>query len=259
MLLVSIRHDWPEKAGFLISRPEGIQNYTFLHFSTAAQFKFGDEIVDARPGACIFYAPDVPQWFHSAHPVIHNWMHTEPSFSAMLEAYSIPQNCLLYPSNTAFISELFRKIEVEHFSNNPHKEILISGYIQEFLILFSRALQSDTPAMALPRRTRDKLRTVRKQVLSQPEKQWTVAEMAALASLSPSRFHAVYKSMFATSPMQDVIEAKIRYAKSLLLSDERITLPAVAEKLGYNDHFHLIRQFKAVTGMTPGAFRKQQN
>lgn len=256
MLLVKVRHDWPEKAGFRISRPDGVPTYTFLHFSTAVQFQFGDKIVEARPGACIFYAPNVPQFFHSQRPIIHNWMHGEPALCTLLEQYNIPQNCLLYPSNTAFISEIFRKMEVERFSNHPNRETLTDGYIQEFLILFSRALQSDAPTPAVSRQTRDKLRSVRQQVLSQPEKQWTVGEMAALASLSPSRFHAVYKSLFATSPMQDAIEAKIRYAKSLLLADEQLTLPAVAEKLGYNDQFHLIRQFKSVTGMTPGAYRK---
>ncbi len=56
--------------------------------------------------------------------------------------------------------------------------------------------------------------------------------------------------------MQDLIDAKIGYAKSLLLSNDQLPLPDVAEKLGYNDQYHFIRQFKAVAGTTPGAYRK---
>ena len=82
--------------------------------------------------------------------------------------------------------------------------------------------------------------------------------MAEMASLSPSRFHAVYKALYGTSPLQDMIEAKINYACSLLLTNESLTLPAIAELLGYNDQYHFIRQFKAVTGQTPGAYRKSQ-
>ena len=256
MFVSRIRHDWPEKGGFVISRPEGLEEYTFLHFTTAAHCKIGTQYIEARPGACIFYAPGVPQWFYSPQDVIHNWMHTDGSLANLLEHYEIAQNQLLYPTDTAFISEIFRKIEVEHFSDNPYKQELIEGYVKEFIIKFSRALHSETPSSAVKRKDREKLRSVRQTVLSLPEKKWTVAEMAALASLSPSRFHAVYKSVFGTSPMQDVIEAKISYSQSLLLADEQLTLPAVAEQLGYNDQYHFIRQFKAVTGETPGGYRK---
>jgi len=257
MYLCSIRHDWPEKAGFLISRPKGISQYTFLHFSTAVRFRFDGREVEAAPGACIFFAPGQPQWFHSTQPVIHNWMHMQPEFGMLLRQFSIPCNCLLYPGETAFISEIFRKIELEYFSEHPYREELIDSLMREFLIRFSRALHTEGPASVIPRATRDHLRATRRQILSQPEKKWSVAEMAALASLSPSRFHAVYKAMFGTSPLQDVIDAKIRSAKSLLLSDEGLTLPEVAERLGYQNHYHFIRQFKAVTGKTPGAYRKK--
>lgn len=256
MLLHSIRHDWPEKSGFLISRPTGSPTYTFLHFSTPVQIRIGGELTVARPGACVFYSPGEAQWFHAEVEMIHNWMHATPDLKDLLEGFRIPQNRLLYPGDTTFISEIFRKVEVEFFSDDPFRETLIDGYIREFLIRLSRALHGDAPAAVIPRGTREKLRVVRMEILSHPENKWTVAEMAQLAALSLSRFHAVYKALFATSPIQDVIEARIRYARSLLLSDEHLTLSAVAEKLGYNDQYHFIRQFKSVTGLTPGAYRK---
>lgn len=256
MLVSGIRHDWPEKAGFLISRPNGLKEYTFLHFTTSVLLKIGEKTVRTQPGACVFYAPAVPQWFSFPQDAIHNWMHTAPGLSGLLERYDIPQNCLLYPANTAFISDIFRKVEVEFFSDNPHKADLIDSYVKEFVIKFARALQSNTTHSLINRKDREKMSLVRQKVLFRPEKKWTVAEMAGLASLSPSRFHTVYKALFGTSPMQDLIEAKISYAKSLLLSDEQLTLLAVAERLGYNDQYHFIRQFKAVTGETPGAYRK---
>ena len=49
---------------------------------------------------------------------------------------------------------------------------------------------------------------------------------------------------------------KIEYAKSLLLSNKRYSLPQVAEMLGYNDQYHFIRQFKTHTGVTPKEYRK---
>ena len=130
-------------------------------------------------------------------------------------------------------------------------------YLREFLIQFSRSMQATPVQPPIARSDRIKFRNIRQQVLSHCEQKWTVAEMAKLAALSPSRFHAVYKALFGTSPIQDVIEAKMRYAKSLLLSGEYMTLPEVAEKLGYHDQYHFIRQFKENTGITPGAYRRE--
>lgn len=258
MKLSGIHHDWPEKAGFKISRPDGHQEYTFLHFTTEINFEFEGKVVKARPGACIFYSPTHPQQFYSEKDIIHNWLHASRSFGELLEKYNIPLNVILYPNNTSFISEIFRLIEQEFFSQNDYKEEIINAYIEEFLIKFSRALETQTPLAVINRKEREKMQRVRQTVLSNPEKRWTVSEMASLATLSSSRFHTVYKSLFGTSPLKDVIEVKIRYAKSLLLSDERLTLPVVAEKLGYNDQYHFIRQFKGVTGETPGSYRKRK-
>jgi len=257
MILDSVRHNWPEKAGFTISRPHGLPYCTFVHFCVPVQILLDGEYVQTRPGACIFYGVNQPQWYHSPRPLINNWMHPGPEFSELLRRFEIPENTLLYPGDTAFISELFQKLEREFYSDSPYRRELMDGYIQEFVIRFHRALHQQGQAIQVSRQIGEKMRLARETILSQPERSWSVAEMARLASLSPSRFHALYKAPFATSPLQDAIAAKIRYAQSLLLSDERPTLTEVAERLGYNDQYHFIRQFKAVTGKTPGAYRKE--
>ena len=257
MELRSVRHDWPEKAGFTLSRPQGLSYCTFLHFSVPVQIKVGGETVETRPGACIFYGAGEPQWFHSPGTLIHNWMHSGQEMSQLLKRYQIPENTLLYPHDTSFISGLFQRLEREFYADGAYRQELMDGYITEFLVRFHRALYTQSQGTPVSRQTREKLRQVRKTVLSQPEKRWTVARMAELASLSPSRFHALYKAQFSTSPMQDAIASKISYAQSVLLSDEQPTLSEVAEKLGYHDQYHFIRQFKSVTGKTPGAYRRE--
>ena len=260
MNIHNVRHDWPEKAGFSVNVPafqaKSRHECCFTHMFSSVRIRLGDEVIETLPGGCIFFAPDTPRHMVFPQDTVQNWMNLDASFCEVLEQYGIPMNTVLYPGDTAFISEIFRKLELEYFSDNPYKEALMDGYVQEFVVKFARAMLDNAPAMTVRREDELKMRDLRIDVLSQPEKRWTVAEMAALVSLSPSRFHAVYKTIFATSPMQDLIDARVHYAKSLLLSNERLTLSAIAEKLGYNDQYHFIRQFKAVTGQTPGAFRK---
>ncbi len=257
-MLLSVRHDWPEKAGFLISRPSGLDSYTFIHFLTPVRLRTQGAEISVRAGGCIFFAPDTPQFFQSDSDVIHNWAHFDKRLSEKLTLYNIPTDQILYPKDVGFISDIFRKLEIENFSENEHKDTLCAALSEEFLIRFSRALHGETPLPLTDRAERKRLRELRQYILSHPEQKWSVSKIADKVPLSPSRFHAVYKSLFGTSPMQDVIEAKISYAKSLLLANHRLSLPEVAEKLGYNDQYHFIRQFKAVTGETPGQYRKSR-
>lgn len=257
MNVKEVRHDWPEKAGFSVYSPVGEAWCGFVHFSEPVWITLNEESFQTRPNACIFYSMSASRIFRFQQDTIQNWLDITGDFSEILNEYGIPENCLLYPSETAFISELFRKLEREFFSDNPFRDKMLETHVHEFLIRFARAIQGEAAPMPVRREDEIRMREVRRKIISMPEKHWTVSEMAAMAALSPSRFHAVYKSVFGTSPMQDIIGSKIHMAKAMLLSDEKLTLPIIAERLGYSDQCQLIRQFKAVTGETPGAFRKR--
>ena len=216
----------------------------------------GEELIQTRPNACIFSKPMQPRWFYFAEDTTMHWMHDFVEIEGLIEKYQIPLNCVFYPRNPSFISDFFRKTRKEFCSNDPHREELLDCYVEELFVKLSRSLQDENKT-EISDADQKKLQDLRWQVISQPEKRWTVADMAKMANLSTSRFHAVYKMLFDTSPVKDVIESKIDYAKNLLLMDEQANLLTVAERLGYKNQYHFIRQFKAITGMTPGAFRKQ--
>jgi len=257
MNIKEIRHDWPEKAGYTVYSPEGEDWCGFVHFSAPVLMTLNGETFRTQPNACIFYSVTASRIFRFPQDTVQNWMDTDASISGLLSEYGIPENTLLYPGETSFISDIFRKTEREFFSDNPFRQRMMEAHVHEFLIRMARAIENSATTVPVRREDELRMREVRRQILSMPEKHWTVAEMASMAALSPSRFHAVYKSVYGTSPMQDIIGAKIHMAKAMLLSDEKVTLPIIAERLGYSDQCQLIRQFKAVTGETPGAFRKR--
>ena len=257
MYIRNIRHDWPQKAGFNLCFPDGISQYTFLHFLTPVEINIGGTFVHAHAGACILYEPRAPKHYFSKGPLLSNWFRADASMRSLLEQYQIPVNCILYPKDTTYISDMFRAIEHEFFSDLPHRDTLINAYITEFVIRFSRSLNETTATTSLDKKERTKLRELRREVLSRPEEKWNIAKMSSMLSLSVPRFHTVYKAMFGTSPMRDVIDARVDLAKSLLLTNESMPLLEVAEILGYNDQYHFIRQFKSVTGITPGEYRKR--
>lgn len=186
-----------------------------------------------------------------------NWTHNDVSIAPLLEQYELPIGEVFYPANPSFIADLFRRIKREFYSDNLYKERVLDGYMEELLIKLSRSIQPETLGHNIDRKEAKLLQELRWQILSKPEQNRTVEEMAKTVSLSPSRLHAVYKAMFGVSPVKDLINAKVEQAKSILLMDRDATMISVAEKLGYNNQYHFIRQFRSVTGITPGTYRKE--
>jgi len=69
------------------------------------------------------------------------------------------------------------------------------------------------------------------------------------------RFRKLFAEQTGVSPARYRILRRIDRAKSLL-TEGRVPLKAVAEQLGYCDVYFFARQFKQLTGRTPGQFRE---
>lgn len=72
--------------------------------------------------------------------------------------------------------------------------------------------------------------------------------------VSGGYFHVAYKKFFSATFTADVIAARIQAAEELLLSTPD-SVERIAERCGYLNVEHFIRQFKRATGTTPLRFR----
>ncbi len=121
-------------------------------------------------------------------------------------------------------------------------------------ILFTK-LQSDVLHHAASPHDHDLL-TLRRQILNAPQLPWSVSEMAAQLHVSPGHLHLLYKQKFGISCMDDVIDSRIRKAKDLLVFSDH-SIAEIAYQAGYQNVEHFCRQFRRLTGQTPGSFRKE--
>lgn len=254
MLIFRAQFHYFQKAGNCIDKPV-INYYNFFHFPTPIEIEIDGERFLTKPNACIFSKPKAPRGFYFIEDTTMNWIHAYTDIEPLLEKYDIPMNTVFYPKSTGFISDIFRKMKMELLTGEDHYKDVLDSYAIQFLAMLSRSIHTEQ-SLELNSADQNKLYRIRWQILSNADKKWSVEEMAEMASLSPSRFHAVYKSLFGSSPMQDVIRAKMDLAKTILLLESKPTLSEVAERLGYKNAQHFIMQFKAATGMTPGTYRK---
>lgn len=83
----------------------------------------------------------------------------------------------------------------------------------------------------------------------------TIGEIAAECNISIGYYERLFRSYAGISPSEYRNIHRINRIK-MLLHEERITLDAISEKMGYCDSGYLCRFFKQKTGMTPKEYKK---
>ena len=89
----------------------------------------------------------------------------------------------------------------------------------------------------------------------QPGRDWTVAELAAQCHISRSVFAERFQATIGMPPLRYATELRMRLASQWLTQD-RLSIDAVAEQLGYTSQAAFSRAFKRVTGNPPGETRR---
>lgn len=80
-----------------------------------------------------------------------------------------------------------------------------------------------------------------------------LADIARHMRTSPSLLSHKFKAETGLAPIARLIEIRIEHARSLLLKGEK--LKNIAALTGHSSEYHLSRNFKAVTGVSPARFR----
>jgi AraC-like DNA-binding protein len=83
-----------------------------------------------------------------------------------------------------------------------------------------------------------------------------MAELAATAGMSVAMLERYFLRIFALTPRQTIIKARLDAASRMLAGPASIA--QIAQDCGYADHSAFTRQFKATVGMTPAQFRALQ-
>lgn len=82
-----------------------------------------------------------------------------------------------------------------------------------------------------------------------------LADLAAIAGVSPFHFSHQFKQAIGVAPYQYVVQQRIEQAKQLLQQTNH-SIGEIALLCGFNSHSHLSKQFRQVTGTTPSAYRR---
>ena len=88
-----------------------------------------------------------------------------------------------------------------------------------------------------------------------PAKRWSVASLAAEVGMSRSAFAARFTTLVGEPAMRYATRWNMHAAETWL-KEEKLTLGAAANRLGYDSEAAFSRAFKRIVGVAPGAIRK---
>jgi len=89
------------------------------------------------------------------------------------------------------------------------------------------------------------------------EQNFTVADLAAVACMSPAHFARSFKATTGRSPHQFVSRMRLELA-TRMLADRHRSMSDIALSTGFSSQSNFSRAFRDVMGMTPGEYRVSQ-
>jgi AraC family transcriptional regulator len=89
------------------------------------------------------------------------------------------------------------------------------------------------------------------------DRSFTVADLAAVACMSPAHFARSFKATTGRRPHEFVSRMRLELAQRLL-ADRHRSLSDIALSTGFSSQSNFARAFRDATGMTPGEYRASQ-
>lgn len=250
MHINKIGYNYRHTGNFNIYRPQGSGDMVLVLVTTPTVFTIGGKEIDLAPETLIILRPDTPNIYHGTGDIFANhWFHFTPTDESYFEALGIPLDTPITGFPTTALSELILKMANEYSAAGMHSDAILSDYIDIFFHTLSRLMSSNVSAAA------SELTETRNAIYNMPYKKWDVETLASMAGYSRSYFSHKYREDFGTSPMQDVVESKMIYAKYLLESTG-YRVNEISEMCGFDRPVYFIYIFKKKVGCTPTEFRK---
>ena len=149
---------------------------------------------------------------------------------------------------------LAERMHTEADSRPSGYETALLGLLLELMVFLSRHYGKGQTTEA-----RSLLRTG--EVISTLERRyrepWTIAQLTQIAHLSRSSLMRVFVQATGQTPIDYLIRLRIEAAMRLLRESD-LSMGEIAHEAGFSDSNYFARQFRRTTGLTPTAFRRQQ-
>lgn len=198
-------------------------------------------------GVCLFFSPaELSARFQNRYPIY--------PFNLILEIQKL-EGCYVNWNILSIIDQLY-----EHNICDLCSNYFYESKINELIMLFLSEM--DLPRLFAQKKNDvtgldlQRIQLVIHHMKTHLSNAPNITELAKIACMSPSKLKYTFKKITHKTIGDYKKKLRLEHAKQILLSSE-CPIATLSLQLGYKKPASFIHFFKQMTGMTPGAFRKQ--
>ncbi|MGW3267075.1 cupin domain-containing protein [Streptomyces sp. NPDC001056] len=230
-------------------------------------------LVRGGPDHCIGHEPGAaclePEEFRARHAQTHPGDNPQATVflcgayqfsgdvgSGLLDA--LPQVMTLSAADDDPLRDVITLLSRELVRNELAQQIVLDRLLDLLLVLAIRSdFRRSTTAPRWYRAAADpRLGPALQAIHDNAAHPWTVPELAEISGLSRAAFARVFREALGQAPMQYLTEWRMTIARDHLRADD-LTLPQIADAVGYGSPFAFAAAFRRHHGEPPGIWRQR--
>lgn len=233
---------------------ESINDYLLMFFKTPFIYKRKGKLVKENEFHYLLFPPGTSAE-HGSYKTgfVNDWIFFRGELAEnIIKKFNLPLSSTFRIDNHSIIERYIDKINLEIKYKNTCYEEEISATITDMLINLGRKFEytgkNVHPAF-------EAINNARIYLLNHVEENISIQEVAARSQYSISRFCVLYSTFFSVTPIEDLLNARIEKAISLLKYNHT-SVTETAELCGFSSLHYFSRKFKEITGVPPSFYLK---
>ena len=174
------------------------------------------------------------------------------------ESWDIDLNCF-HLQNTFQITDTIDRLVHISTENFAAKDVIADFTLKELLI---RLMQTQARSLILDNyhkhTSTNRFAAVVKYIKTHIHEEITIDQLSSICCMSRPNFFRCFKREFGISPVEFILNERVKAAKQLLMNAD-VTITQACYAIGINNLSYFFKLFKRIEGQTPNEFRKNLN
>jgi AraC family transcriptional regulator of arabinose operon len=172
----------------------------------------------------------------------------------ILRHYEIPTDgYILHTGISREYEDLFRRMRDELVRCSWGYEEMLTYLFRELLMTMHRRMTENAPRVS--GFIQDEIDRARAFFDEHYNEEISIEQYAVSRNMSTSWFNRSFRSAVGTSPMQYILDVRIRNAQTLLETTD-YSVTSIAALVGYENPMYFSRLFRKAKGLSPSKYRK---